>query len=375
MHSTALKQANRLGRTGRVAGLSAVALAASLLLGACGSSTTATTTTSSGSSSVSLQETGSTLLYPLFGQWAVAYHKLYPSVSITTAGTGSGTGISDAETGTVDIGTSDAYLPPATFTSNPDIENVPLAISSQQVNYNLPTIPASTHLKLTGKILAQMYTGKITKWNDPAIAAVNPGVTLPDIAVVPIHRSDGSGDTFLFTSFLSKSDPTDWTLGYDTTISWPHVTGAIGALKNSGMLSACKGNPGCVAYIGISYLQKTEAAGLGEAELQNSSGSFLLPSPTTIDAEAGAFPTLPANGAQSLIWGSAAGGYPIINFEYAIVLTDQSSSTKAAAIKALLSWIISPTGGSGASFLTPVNFNPLPAGAVSVATSLISKIT
>jgi phosphate transport system substrate-binding protein len=130
-----------------------------------------------------------------------------------------------------------------------------------------------------------------------------------------------------------------------------------------------------VAYIGIRYLSKTAAAGLGEAELQNSSGTFLLPTPATITAESASFPTLPSNAAQSLIWGKAAQGYPIVNFEYAIVLTNQSSSAKSAAIKAVLTWVISPSGGSAASFLTPVDFNPLPAAAASVAATLISKIS
>ncbi|HEV2361894.1 MAG TPA: phosphate ABC transporter substrate-binding protein PstS, partial [Acidimicrobiales bacterium] len=249
------------------------------------------------------------------------------------------------------------------------------AISAQQINYNVPGVSASTHLKLNGKVIAEMYLGKITKWNDPAIAALNPGVNLPSTTVVPVHRSDSSGDTFLFTSFLSAADSTDWTVSPGTSVSFPTVSTAIGATKNSGMLSACQHNTGCIAYIGISYLQKTAAANLGEAELANSSGAYELPTAATISAEAASYSSVPSNGVQSMIYGSAATGYPIVNFEYAIVLTNQSSSSKAGAIKDLLTWIISASGGAASSYLGPVNFNPLPASAASVATALINKIS
>jgi phosphate transport system substrate-binding protein len=368
--------------------------AAAVILAACGSSSpsagnTGSSTTSSlsttgatGGSTTSsmavaaatLSETGSSLLYPLFSTWAVGYHTASPSVAITTASTGSGAGITGADTGTADIGASDAYLPPADFTTYPGIENIPLAISAQQINYNLPTLSKSTHLKLDGTILADMYTGKITSWNDPKIAAVNPGVSLPNLAVHPIHRSDGSGDTFLFTTFLTDSAPSIWTLGYNTSISFPSVTNSEGADKNSGMVSACSSTPGCVAYIGISYLKKTEAAGLGEAELANKSGSYELPDPATISAEAAGFPTVPPNGAISLIYGSAADGYPIINYEYAVIDPSKLSAATVSAVKAMLSWAVNPADGSASSYLSAVDFEPLSLAALSAAQNLIGKI-
>lgn len=324
------------------------------------------------SATASIAETGSTLLYPLFNLWAPAYKSQYPQVTITTAGTGSGTGISSAASGTADIGASDAYLSPSNTSKTPTLENIPLAISAQQVNYNLPGVK---NLKLSGKILAEMYQGKIKTWNDPAIAAINQGVRLPATKVVPLHRSESSGDTFLFTSYLSKQDPS-WgsSVGFDTTVAWPSVSGELAFKGNSGMVTGCKDNVGCVAYIGISYESKTNDAGLGQAALLNGAGSYELPTQATIAAEAASFASsTPANGALSLIDGNAAGAYPIINYEYAIVNSQQPSATKAQDIKALLTWAL--TTGSSSSYLSKVNFQPLPAGAASVANALIAKIS
>ncbi len=187
----------RARRLGGVTVVSVIA-ASAVLLAACSSSpktststTTAPTTTTTPAASlsslenwpttsVSLQETGSSLLYPLFNRGPRHIQKQWPTVSITTASTGSGTGISSAAAGTVNIGASDAYLSPAQIQQYPGLENIPLAISAQQVNYNVPGLTG--HLKLDGPTIAAIYQGKITKWNDAKIAALNPGVTLPDIA-------------------------------------------------------------------------------------------------------------------------------------------------------------------------------------------------
>ena len=174
----------------------------------------------------SVTETGSTLLYPLFNLWASGYNEKFSSTSIQTAGTGSGTGISEAENGTIDIGASDAYLAPSVTTSNPDLMNIPLAISAQLITYNVPGVTA--HLKLSGKVISAIYQGTITSWNASQIASLNPGVKLPATPIVTLHRSDSSGDTFLFTTYLSKADPSGWgtKIGYNTTVPWPNAPGA-----------------------------------------------------------------------------------------------------------------------------------------------------
>ena len=217
--------------------------------------------------------------------WAAAYHQQFPDVTISTAATGSGAGIADASAGTADIGTSDAYISSGNLVKNPALVNIPLAISAQQVDYNLPGLGAGGHVKLSGAVLARMYEGTITAWNDPAIAALNPGVRLPAIKVVPVHRSDSSGDTFLFSSYLSTQDPA-WnsSIGYGTTVAWPPVGGALARRGNNGVAAGCEAVSGCVAYVGISYLSQALAGGLGEAELANAAGRFVLPTAATIGA-------------------------------------------------------------------------------------------
>jgi PBP superfamily domain len=212
-------------------------------------------------------------------------------------------------------------------------------------------------------------------WNDPAIKVINPGLALPAIKVIPLHRSDGSGDTFLFTSYLSTQDP-GWSgsVSYGTTVAWPRVAGQLAVKGNSGMVTGCAASPGCVAYIGISYLGKAGAAGLGEAALLDGSGSYELPTPATINAEAAGFAaTTPANGTISLIDGSAAGAYPIVNYEYAIVSTRQPSATQANDLKALLNWIL--TTGSSPKHLDPVKFQPLPSQVASISHALAAQIS
>jgi phosphate transport system substrate-binding protein len=309
----------------------------------------------------SLIETGSTLLYPLFNLWVPGYNQTYPGVTIQTGSTGSGTGISDATNGTADIGASDAYLAPSNVQASPGLKNIPLAISAQLVSYNIPGV--LTHLKLSGKVISQIYQGKITNWNDAAITALNPGVTLPSLPIVTLHRSDSSGDTFLFTQFLSKTDPSGWgaTVAFNTTVQWPNAPGALGENGNSGMVTGCKATPGCIAYIGISYQTQALQAGLGYASLENAKGQFVAPTAASIVAEAAAFTKkTPASGTISLIYGPAKGGYPIVNYEYAIVETHQASTSKAKAIRSLLEWAINVKDGNAATYLAQVNFQPLP---------------
>ena len=328
--------------------------------------------TTPASAPTSITETGSTLLYPLFGSWATAYQKLYKQVTITAGGTGSGTGISDASTGTVDLGGSDAYLSGSQRSTYPSMMNIAVAISAQQVNYN---VPGFSHLKLDGSVLAQIYTGKITNWNASAIAALNPGVSLPNLKIVPLHRADSSGDTFLFTTYLNDQDPSVWSAAdVGTSVSWPSVPGALAETGNSGMVSGCAATKGCVAYIGISYLAKTTAAGLGQAMLKNASGAYESPSSATIAAEAASFiAKTPANESISLINGPAPTGYPIVNYEYLVVNSKQSSAAKTQDLRALLYWAIT-TGQSPATYLNAVDFQPLPASVVMLSENQIKKI-
>jgi phosphate transport system substrate-binding protein len=325
-------------------------------------------------SAVSLSETGSTLLYPLFGMWASAYHRQFSSVSFTRAATGSGTGIADASSGHADIGASDAFLSSGNLVQNPRLLNIPLAIAAQQINYNLPHLRPGVHVRLNGAVLAAMYEGRITSWNDPAIAALNRGVTLPAIRVVPLHRAESSGDTFLFSSYLSTDDA-HWNsaIGYGTSVAWPRAARGKAEEGNGGMITGCAATPGCVAYIGISYLSQALNDGLGEASLQNAAGQFTLPTGASLLAAVASFvPATPANETISMVNGPAGSGYPIVNYEYAIVASRQPSAAKARDIKAFLHWAI--TTGNSARFLTRVRFEPLPRPAVSLADAQIASI-
>lgn len=345
-----------------------------VLAAACGSSSpskpSSTSSSPAASASGKLSETGSTLLFPLFGTWASAYSSANPSVHITSGGTGSGTGITDAATGLVNIGASDAYLSSSDLSQYPGLLNIPLTVAAVDINYNVPSVKAP--LKLNGTVLAQIYTGKITNWNDSAIAKLNPGVSLPNLKIVTLHRADSSGSTFLFTSYLDAQDPSAWSSSnVGTTITWPTVPGQLAETGSGGMLSACGTTKGCIAYIGISYMAKATKAGLGTASLANKSGTFEQPTASTISSALASFAAAPSTGTEPLINGSS--GYPIINYEYAVVKTTQPSAAVATTVKAFLNWII--TTGDTSTYLSTVGFQPLPSGTASVSKTLISSIT
>ena len=326
-------------------------------------------------SQVNILETGSSLLYPLFNLWVPAYTHAHPNVRINTQSTGSGTGISQSVAGIAQIGASDAYLSNALTKMHPNMMSIPLAISSQMVNYNVPGLNKD-HLKLSGPVLAEIYMGKITKWNDPQIAKINPGVKLPDHKIVPIHRTDGSGDTFIFTQYLSFSTP-EWnnSLNYGTSISWPPVQGGLGAVGNPGMVTALKGSAYSLAYIGISYEHAIMKDGMGIAALGNRDGKFVLPNPHTVSSAAAKMvPKTPKDERVSLIFAPGPDSYPIINYEYAIVSKKQASSETAATLRDLFTWAISKNGGNAPKYMDAVHFAPLPPSVVKLSQAQINQI-
>jgi phosphate transport system substrate-binding protein len=357
-------------------------VSAALVASACGGHSTSPSSgsgpaapfTEPATSNVALSETGATELYPLMNQWVPAYHSKYPNVTITTGATGSGAGISQAAAGAVNIGASGAYLSNGDMSAHKGLMNVALAVAAEQINYNLPGV--SEHLKLNGKVLAAMYQGKVKTWNDPQIAALNPGVNLPSTPVVPLHRSDGAGDTFVFTQYLSKQDPDGWgkSPGFGTTVDFPAVAGALGENGAGGMVTGCAQTPGCVAYIGTSYLDQATQKGLGVAQLGNASGNYLLPDAQSIGAEAASFAAqTPSNEVISLINGPAPDGYPIVNYEYAIVFSGQKDGATAQTMRAFLHWAV--TDGSSPAFLGSEHMQPLPAAVAKLSDAQIASIT
>ncbi len=334
-----------------------------------------------GNAAVTISETGSSLIFPLFQLWGPAYGKLYTNVNVVPASTGSGTGISSAEAGTVDIGGTDAYIN-STVSSQYHLLDLATAISAQLVFYNLPGI--SAHLNLNGSTIAKIYAGTITKWNDPLIVAANPGVSLPDQTIVPIHRSDGSGDTFMFTQFCYLSW-SGWPYGYGTTVSW--LSSSPGGQGNSGMVTTLQNTQYGIAYIGISYKSQATSAGLTYAALGDqaanvngtSPANYILPTPQNIseDANLGLQYLQPPSLAISLILGGVPGAitltkggggtlptsanptpYPIVNLENLLISVNSANPSHMKDVVQFLGWALS-YGQSGAQFMNQVNFLPL----------------
>ncbi len=328
-----------------------------------------------GTQPVRLLETGSTLLYPLFNIWVPFYtHHVARAVQITTQGTGSGTGIAEATQGTAQIGASDAYMSDAQVKSDPGVLNIPLAISVQVIAYNLPSVRG--HLRLDGQVLAEIYAHRITRWNDRRIARLNPGVKLPPLAIVPVRRNDSSGDTFLFTQYLSGMDRS-WskTVGYGTQVSWPANPALVGATGNPGVVEALRSRTGTVGYVGISWQRELDAAHLGVAAIENRAHRFLLATPQTVKAAAAArVAKTPRDERISLILAPGPQAYPIINYEYAVVMSRQKDLRTAAAIRGFLDWCVSPRGGNRAAFLDRVHFLALPPAVVKDSQAQIAKI-
>jgi phosphate transport system substrate-binding protein len=325
--------------------------------------------------SLTVSETGSTLIFPLFSAWITAYQKVEPNLHMTAGATGSGAGIAQAISKQVQIGTSDAYMTDNQSMANPQILNIPLAISAQTVTVNLPDLKNST-LKLSGPVLVGIYSGKVSEWDAPQIAALNSGVRLPHQAIVPVRRADSSGDTFVFTQFLTFSTPLwERTIGYGTDVSWPSVSKVLTVSGNQQMVETIARTPYSLGYLGGSFKPEADKAGLITAMLQNQDGNFLLPSAETITAAAAVLtPRTPADERLTLVYAPGPNSYPLINYEYAMVDQQQPNPQVASAVTNFLLWCISPQGGSAQTFLDPVHFIALPTSIRARSEIQIAKI-
>ncbi len=319
-----------------------------------------------------LTETGSTLLYPLMTTWVQAYESSHPDVHIDTAATGSGEGIVQAASGAATFGASDAAVPDPRTTG---VESIPLAISAQHIGYHIDGIDPAINVRLSGPLLAAIYSGAITHWNDPRILALNPDLAakLPATTIVPIRREDASGDTLLFTEFLRVTAGSAWNAGSGTRVNWPSVPGEQLAKQNRDVVQLLAAVNGSIGYVGISYLEQTKHAGVGIVALRNRSGAFVVPDDAAIRATVA---TLHSDGpgANALIDLPGAKIYPIVNVEYAIVRTHGYDPQTAAALRGFLTWTIDPAGGNADALLAPVHFVALPGGLHRRSLALIAKI-
>lgn len=350
--------------------ISAVALAvtASIAVAACGSSSNKSG--SSGSStggSKTLVGAGSTLVAPLVDVWQPKYDTA-TGVAITYGAIGSGAGIEQITARTVNFGGSDAPMTASEESACKNCLEIPWALAGTAVAYNVKGVPSGLHF--TGPVLAKIWLGQITHWNDPAIKALNPGVSLPSTTIVPIHRTDGSGDTYAFTNYLSKVSPTFASkVGNATTVAWP---GGIGGKGNAGVGGAISSTNGSIGYIAIAYVLANK---FDYGLVQNAAGKFPTPGIPSFLAAASSVKTIPSGGKAGISItdapASAAGAYPISTFTYALVPVDTASNV-ATPLKAFLNWAI--TTGQGATYTAKLDFAPIPSAVVTADKATINLI-
>jgi phosphate transport system substrate-binding protein len=286
-------------------------------------------------SDVGISGAGSSLVNPLVQQFIPAVGSAF-GYSLNYASVGSGTGIADITNRTVDFGASDAPLNASQATACNGCVEVPWALSATTLSYNIPGVPNQIHLD--ANTISGIFLGSITKWSDPAITKLNPKLTLPDTTITPVHRSDGSGDTYAFTDYLSRVSPTfSNQVGTSTAVTWP---GGIGASGNAGVAGIISSTPGAIGYLSAAYTLPNH---LKVAAIENAAGGFATPGLRGIAAAAAAFPTPSdtSNGVEMHIVNppKTAGklAYPISTYTYIIV---PRQSDKATELRKLIFWVL-----------------------------------
>jgi phosphate transport system substrate-binding protein len=345
--------------------LAVIGVAAASACGSSSGTTTVTQTAGNGGGANSkdvLVGAGSTFVAPLVSQWEADYAKSPAAVTITYGAIGSGGGIDQITARTVDFGASDAPLSSDQATACKGCIQIPWSLGAVAITYNVKGAPNKLHL--TGPVLAEIYMGKITSWNDPAIAKLNPGVNLPDTHITPVYRSDGSGTSFAFTDWLTKVSP-DFANSVGTSTQPPFPTGT-GAEHSSGVVAAVQATDGALTYVDLAYVQ---ANALNFALLQNAAGNYPEPGTKSVLAASTVGTTNP-DGSISLVNppASAPDAYPDATFTYVIV---PQSSPKAATLKAFLEYAVGP---KGQAFGPDLGYPKLPASIVATDQKLIAKI-
>ena len=276
---------------------------------------------------------GSTFAQPIYQAWADA-SKAVTGVSLNYNGVGSGAGQKFATQRTVDFGASDAPMP-ADKLAAAKLMQFPAVMGAVDIAVNIPGV-ADNRLRLTGKLLGDIYLGTVTNWNDPAIAKLNPGLKLPDLAIAPVYRADGSGTTFVFTSYLSKVNPDfKGKVGAATAVSWPAGTGAKGT---AGVAGAVKNTAGGVGYVESAY---ATANHLTTTQLQTHGGQFIKPSLASFAAAAsGADWAGAQNFAVDLNDQPGAAAWPIVSATFVLLPTNPSDHAKSAAVIKFFDWAL-----------------------------------
>jgi phosphate transport system substrate-binding protein len=317
--------------------------------------------TASAADTILINGAGATFPFPLYSKWFSLYHDQNPSLQFNYQSIGSGGGIQQITNGTVDFGASDAPMTAEELAKATQVVHIPTVMGAVVVTYNAPV----AGLRLTPPTLAGIFLGKIARWNDPALAAVNPGVKLPDADIAVVHRSDGSGTTSIFTDYLSKVSP-EWkdAVGAGKSVRWP---AGLGAKGNEGVTGLVKQTPGAIGYVELAYASQNK---LPMAELLNHDGVFVKPSIAGTSAAAAGV-DMPADFRVSITDARGKAAYPIASFTYLLVPRDLADPAKGKALVEFLWWAVH----DGQKFAEPLDYAPLPAAVVEKVSARIKAFT
>ena len=315
---------------------------------------------------VSLHGAGATYPNPLYQKWVSEYGKLHSNIKIDYQSIGSGGGVKQIKEQTVDFGASDSPMKDEDLKSAPgEILHVPTVLGAVVITYNLSGV--NQPLRFSPEVIADIFLGKVKKWNDAKIAADNPGVTLPTSDITVVHRSDGSGTSAVFTDYLSKVSA-EWKdkVGTGTSPSWPVGLGGKG---NEGVTGQVKNTPNTIGYVELAYAVQNS---LPVALVKNASGNFVVPSIESVTAAAAASAAnTPDDLRVSITNATGAQSYPISSYTYILVYKDQKDAAKGKAIVDFLWWGIH----DGETFTKPLQYAPLPADIVKRAEAKINAVT
>jgi len=297
-----------------------------------------------------LNGAGATFPNPMYSKWFSEYHKLHPDISINYQAIGSGGGIRQVLSGTVDFGASDMPMTDAQLKeAKTKILNIPTVLGADVPAYNVPGVTAE--LKFTPEALAGIFLGKITKWNDKAITSANPDVKLPDKDIIVVHRSDGSGTTFIWVDYLSKISP-EWKgqVGADTSVKWPL---GMGGLHNDGVAGLIRQLPGAIGYIELIYAVENHIA---YGSVRNSAGVFVKASLDSVTAAAASAPKMPADFRVSITNAPGKDAYPISSFTWLLIPAQSKDAAKGKILTDFLNWMVT----DGQKLTSALDYAPLP---------------
>jgi phosphate transport system substrate-binding protein len=293
---------------------------------------------------------GATFPNPMYSKWFSEYHKVHSDVEVNYQPIGSGGGIRQVLAGTVDFGASDMPMTDKQLQeAKTKILNIPTVLGADVPAYNVPGVTAE--LKFTPEALAGIFLGKISKWNDKALTSVNPGVNLPDKDIIVVHRSDGSGTTFIWVDYLSKVSP-EWKsqVGADTSVKWPI---GMGGLHNDGVAGMIRQLPGSIGYVELIYAVQNH---IMYGSVRNSSGVFLKASLEGVTAAAASAPKMPADFRVSITNAPGKDAYPISSFTWLLIPAQSKDPAKGKVLADFLNWMVT----DGQKLASALDYAPLP---------------